>query len=85
MKQKWMKWGVLQGTSPISTGFGGQSIIIPESLWRSISARKYENLDELLTLLKPFDIKTVYSDNNFAYQSRVTRSEVATAKENTCH
>ncbi|MDR2094853.1 MAG: IS1 family transposase, partial [Treponema sp.] len=33
--------------------------------------REYEKVDELLSLLKPFDIKVVYADNNFAYQSRV--------------
>jgi insertion element IS1 protein InsB len=66
-------------------------------LWRAIDhntgeplafhfgTRKYENMDEFLALLEPFDIKTVYSDNNFAYQSRVTGSEVITGKENTCH
>ncbi|MDR2393408.1 MAG: hypothetical protein LBD93_04550 [Treponema sp.] len=37
---------------------------------------EHENLDELLALLRPFDIKIEYSDNNFAYQSRVTTSEV---------
>jgi IS1 family transposase len=43
---------------------------------------EYENLDELLGLLSPFDIKVVYSDNNFAYQSRITHSEGVTGKEN---
>jgi insertion element IS1 protein InsB len=64
-------------------------------LWRAIDhntgeplafhfgTRKYENLDELLALLGSFDIKTVYSDKNFAYQSRVTKSEVITGKEST--
>ncbi|MDR2247596.1 MAG: IS1 family transposase [Treponema sp.] len=29
--------------------------------------REYANLDELLTLFKPFNIRAVRSDNNFAY------------------
>ncbi|MDR2096134.1 MAG: IS1 family transposase [Treponema sp.] len=45
--------------------------------------REYEKVDELLSLLKPFDIKVVYADNNFAYQSRVRSSEGVTGKENT--
>jgi insertion element IS1 protein InsB len=44
---------------------------------------EYENLDELLALLKPFDIKIVYTDHNLAYQLRVTNSEVGTGKEKT--
>jgi insertion element IS1 protein InsB len=64
-------------------------------LWRAIDhntgeplafhfgARKYENPDELLALLEPFDIKNVYSDNNFARQSRGAGSEVITGKEST--
>jgi insertion element IS1 protein InsB len=42
---------------------------------------EYENLDEILVLLQPFDIKMVYSDNNFAYPSRDTNSEVVMGKE----
>jgi IS1 family transposase len=63
---------------------GGQ---VPSALALAFhfGARKYENLDELLALLEPFDIKIVYSDNNFAYQPRVAGSEVITGKENTCH
>jgi insertion element IS1 protein InsB len=45
--------------------------------------REYNNREELLKLLKPFEIKTVYSDNNFAYRSRITESEVVTGKKNT--
>ncbi|MHB9292075.1 putative insertion element IS1 protein InsB [Hollandina sp. SP2] len=37
---------------------------------------EYETLDEWLALLKPFDIKGVYADNNDAYQSQGTHSEV---------
>jgi insertion element IS1 protein InsB len=36
-----------------------------------------------MRLLEPFEINIVYSDNNFAYQSRITDSEVVTGKKNT--
>ncbi|MDR0758962.1 MAG: hypothetical protein LBF74_02485, partial [Treponema sp.] len=51
--------------------------------WFHFGTREYNNLEELLKLLKPFEIKTVYSDNNFAYKSRITGSEVVTGKKNT--
>jgi insertion element IS1 protein InsB len=54
-----------------------------ESLAFHFGTREYENPDELLVLLEPFDIKVVYSDNNFAYRSRETKSEVETGKEKT--
>jgi IS1 family transposase len=54
--------------------------------------REHKNLDELLALLKPFDIKVAYTDNDTAYQSRDTNSKVVTDKktlkrlrENTYH
>jgi IS1 family transposase len=37
--------------------------------------QEHKNLDELMRLLEPFDINIVYSDNNFAYQSRIIDSE----------
>jgi IS1 family transposase len=36
-----------------------------------------------LALIRPFDIKVVYTDNNTAYQSRVTNGKVVTGKKNT--
>jgi IS1 family transposase len=67
--QYWLWWAIDHSTGePLAFHFG---------------TREYENLDELLSLLKPFDIKVVYADNNFAYQSRVRSSEVVTGKENT--
>jgi IS1 family transposase/transposase-like protein len=67
--QYWLWWAIDHNTGePLAFHFG---------------TRKYENLDALLALLEPFDIKIVYSDNNFTYQSRVTGSEAATGKENT--
>jgi IS1 family transposase/transposase-like protein len=67
--QYWLWWAIDHVTGePLAFHFG---------------TREYENPDELLALLRPFDIKAVYSDNNFAYQSRVSNSEVVTGKENT--
>jgi IS1 family transposase len=67
--QYWLWWAIDHNTGePLAFHFG---------------TREHKNLDELLTLLKPFDIKIVYSDNNFAYRSRITDSEVITGKENT--
>ena len=37
-----------------------------------VDTREYKYLDELIELLKPFNIGTVYADNNFAYESRIT-------------
>jgi insertion element IS1 protein InsB len=54
-----------------------------EPLAFHFGTRRYENLDGLLALLEPFNIKIVYSDNNFAYRPQVTGSEVITGKENT--
>jgi insertion element IS1 protein InsB len=45
--------------------------------------REHKNLDELLALLRPFDINIVYSDNNYACRSHITDSEAVTGKENT--
>lgn len=68
-RQCWLWWAIDHNTGePLAFHFG---------------TREHKNLEELLRLLKPFDINTVYSDNNFAYKSRVTESEVVTGKENT--
>ncbi len=45
--------------------------------------REYKYLDELLELLKPFNIGTVYADNNFAYESRITDKTLISGKKNT--
>jgi IS1 family transposase len=42
--------------------------------------REHKNLDELLALLAPFDIKVITCGNNYAYQSRVKKSEVKRGK-----
>jgi insertion element IS1 protein InsB len=41
-----------------------------EPLAFHFGTREHKNLDELLTLLRPFDINIVYSDNNYAYRPR---------------
>jgi insertion element IS1 protein InsB len=48
-----------------------------------IGTREHENLDKILALLAPFNIKVVYTDHNTAYQSRVTDSKVVTGKKDT--
>jgi insertion element IS1 protein InsB len=52
-------------------------------LWRAVDhatntplaytfgTREHKYLDDLLWLLKPFNIGTVYSDNNYAYHDRI--------------
>ena len=54
-----------------------------EPLAFHFSTREHENQDKLLSLLRPFNINIVYSDNKYAYQPRVTNSEVVRGKENT--
>ena len=44
--------------------------------------REHKNLDELCRLLAPFNIKTVYADNNYAYKSHIHESDVVTGKRN---
>ncbi|MDR0760554.1 MAG: IS1 family transposase, partial [Treponema sp.] len=70
--QCWLWWAIDHNAGePLAFHFG---------------TREYNNLDELLRLLKPFGINTVYSgysDNNAAYKSCITESGVVTGKENT--
>ena len=44
---------------------------------------EYGNLDTLLGLLKPFNINTYYTDNNFAYSSRIDADHLKIGKRNT--
>jgi insertion element IS1 protein InsB len=68
-QQYWLWWAIDHHTGePVAFHFG---------------TREHENLDKLLSLLRPFAINMVYSDNNYAYRSHVTESEVARGKENT--
>lgn len=45
--------------------------------------REHKYLDELLELLKPFPIGTVYADNNYAYKDRISEDKLTTGKKNT--
>ncbi|MDR0516826.1 MAG: IS1 family transposase [Fibromonadaceae bacterium] len=40
-------------------------------------------MDELLELLKPFNIGTVYSDSNYAYHDKIHAESLVTGKRNT--
>ena len=67
--QIWLWWAVDHETNtPLAYVFG---------------TREYKYLDELLKLLKPFNIGTVYADNNFAYESRITDKTLISGKKNT--
>ena len=67
--QIWLWWAVDHETNtPLAYVFG---------------TREYKYSDELLELLKPFNIGTVYADNNFAYESRVNDKILVSEKKNT--
>ncbi len=65
----WLWWAIDHNTGePLVFHFG---------------TREHKNLDALLALLQPFNIETVYSDNNFAYKTHINKSNVVTGKINT--
>ena len=67
--QIWLWWAVDHETNiPLAYTFG---------------TREHKYLDKLLELLKPFNIGTVYADNNFAYESRITDKTLNNEKKNT--
>jgi len=67
--QIWLWWAVDHNTNtPLAYTFG---------------TREHKYLDELLSLLKPFNIGTVYSDNNFAYSSKISDDKLVIGKANT--
>jgi IS1 family transposase len=67
--QCWLWWAIDHNTGdPLAFHFG---------------TREHKNLDELLVLLKPFNVRIVYSDDNFAYKSHIKDSVVVTGKRNT--
>ena len=49
----------------------------------TFGTRKHEVLDELLNLLKPYNIHKVYADKNFAYQKKIGRDILESGKRNT--
>ena len=67
--QIWLWWAVDHATNtPLAFTFG---------------TREHKNLDELLTLLEPFPISKVYTDNHFAYQRKIPAGQLITGKKNT--
>lgn len=67
--QYWLWWAIDHSTGePLAFHFG---------------TREHQNLDELLALLKPFNINTVYADGNYAYKSHIDGSDAVAGKENT--
>ena len=52
------------------------------SLAYTFGTREYKYLDELLGLLSEFHIGTVYTDNNFAYSSRISSDKLVIGKRN---
>ena len=45
--------------------------------------REHKYLDQLLDLLEPFSIGTVYADNNYAYQEKISPDKLVSGKKNT--
>jgi insertion element IS1 protein InsB len=68
-RQIWLWWAVEHTTNtPLAYTFG---------------TRKHKYLDELLELLRPFNIGTVYSDDNYAYRDKISDEILVTGKRNT--
>jgi insertion element IS1 protein InsB len=68
-QQYWLWWAIDHKTGvPLAYCFG---------------TREHKYLKELRTLLAPFNINIVYSDDNFAYKKHITTSTVITGKRNT--
>ena len=67
--QVWLWWAVEHETNvPLAYTFG---------------TREHKYLDELLFLLAPFSIGTVYADNNYAYQEKIPLDRLVLGKKNT--
>jgi len=67
--QIWLWWAVDHATNtPLAYTFG---------------TRKHKYLDELLTLLKPFNVGRVYADDNYAYRDKIPAEKLVTGKKNT--
>ena len=67
--QIWLWWAIDHATNtPLAYTFG---------------TREHKYLDELLGLLSPFNIGTVYSDDNYAYRDRISAETLITGKRNT--
>ena len=67
--QVWLWWAVDHETNvPLAYTFG---------------TREHKYLDQLLGLLEPFSIGTVYADNNYAYQEKLSPDKLVSGKKNT--
>ena len=67
--QVWLWWAIDHKTNtPLAFVFG---------------TREYKYLDELLSLLSSYQIKKIYTDNNFAYSSRISEDILVVGKKNT--
>lgn len=68
-QQLWLWWAVDHKTNtPLAYTFG---------------TREHKHLDVLLELLKPFHIKQVFADNNYAYKDRIPDDKLITSKKYT--
>lgn len=67
--QVWLWWAVEHQTNtPVAFVFG---------------TREHKTLDELLLLLAPYSINKIYTDNNFAYSSKIDHAIHVIGKQNT--
>ena len=67
--QVWLWWAVDHVTNvPLAYTFG---------------TREHKYLDQLLGLLEPFSNGTVYADNNYAYQEKLSPDKLVSGKKNT--
>ena len=67
--QVWLWWAIEHETNtPLAYVFG---------------TREHKFLDELLKLLSPFGINLFYTDNNYAYSSRISENHLKIGKRNT--
>ena len=68
-QQVWLWWAIDHETNtPLAYVFG---------------TREHKYLDELLKLLEPYSIKTVYADHNYAYKDKISENRLITGKKDT--
>ena len=68
-KQLWLWWAIDHNNkTPLAFTFG---------------TREYKNLYNLLALLQPFNIKTFFTDNYFAYSKIIPKDTLIIGKKNT--
>ena len=68
-KQLWLWWAIdHNNNTPLAFTFG---------------TKEYNNLDHLLALLQPFNIKTFFTDNYFAYSKIIPKDALIIGKKHT--